>query len=181
MQGAHVQLVVNARAAHAVSDAEDLASVPGVWCVLVDPDVPRELLATAALDIFHTRVPVSELDPWEFDVVETGTGKVLGEPDMDEAPGRYADAGSVEGRLDEQALVVASVRVRGVTGEGEGADCGSILLAAPSIDRVQELAIKALWDERLARSGLTPVAEVESISADVMRDAPAPARQRPRS
>ena len=60
-------------------DLTDDTHVPGTYSVMVKGGVSEALMATAALDAFHTCCPVSSLEDFNFWPFDPETGKVLEE------------------------------------------------------------------------------------------------------
>lgn len=85
-------LHVAARLAAGAQPHEEDQHVPGIHVVAVS-GVPTELVANAALDVFHSSVPVTELDAFEFLVIDPASSQVLEEGEAEDY--RFSDAGTV--------------------------------------------------------------------------------------
>ncbi len=49
---------------------EEDEAVPGAYLVTVDPDLPEDRQADTALDVFHFKVGIEELDPFDIAVFD---------------------------------------------------------------------------------------------------------------
>jgi hypothetical protein len=70
-----VDVIVKAEAVYENLQSDD-TDIEGNYTIRLKDEVPRELWASAALDIFHSNIPVAELDCFEFSV-ETVDGEPL--------------------------------------------------------------------------------------------------------
>ena len=143
----------------ATPDRED-AHVQGIHAISIGAGVPPALAANAALDIFHSHVPVGELDCFEFLVVQPNNGLVLeqGEADGDM---QLTDEGDVLGSDPlPQGWHVARLRVL-AEGSGRRVELGSVVIAGTNHARMQQHAVDMLWNESLRQVGLSPAVEDE--------------------
>lgn len=139
----------------------DDRSIPGLYHVELDDDLPKEKWASAALDIYHSLVPVKNLDDFAFVVFEPDTGIVLPQ-DPDHEDYSYSDRGGdvdlMDGRL---RLREYEVTVQVVANDGSLASLSKVLIVSTSMAKAKELALKALWDARLDAAGCRPRVTVE--------------------
>ena len=159
-----IELVVNARPVGSKLDDEDL-HVPGTYLLEVDQDLPAAQRADAALDIFHSRVPVGVLEDFEFDVIDSVTKRVLDPCGGDGGTAKLASRGYIVTKTGEQPLLVAECEVQGVGDEGDPALCGLVIVAGADQGELRKNAIEAIFDERLRTAGLSPAARVHEMRA----------------
>lgn len=91
-----LQMQINARLISTLSDRED-AGTPGVYLVDFAPDVrthPAPKLASIALDIFHSNVPIGAMDDFEITVIYGGATVAGRDPDHEDYSG--SNDGSIE-------------------------------------------------------------------------------------
>lgn len=69
--------------------------VAGRYRVALKPGIPDAHLASAALDVFHSDVPVDTLDDFSFEVTDLG-GKALAQDDTAKQY-QYVDCGEIVG------------------------------------------------------------------------------------
>lgn len=135
--------------------------VPGLYHVELDKELPKDKWASAALDMFHSRVPVKHLDDFSFVVFDPETGIVLPQ-DPDHEDYSYSDRGGdvdlMDGRL---RLREYEVTVQVVANDGSLASLSKVLIVSTSMAKAKELALKALWDARLDAAGCRPRVTVE--------------------
>lgn len=161
-------------------DAED-EHVPGVYWALVDV-ADNSLHADAALDAFHSAVPVDNLDPFYFYVVDPLTHIVL-EPAGAEAYSLTEKAQILERVKGAPVWRVARYRVY-VSGEGLAGDLtlGEVSIAGVDGEAMRQKALARFWDARLHDAGLQftaqEVGEAIAPADEMMR--PNQAQDRPR-
>lgn len=134
-------------------EAED-QSVPGLYLILAPKGLPLARLASAALDAFHTRISVGNLDDFEFFAFDQMTWRVLEEAEGHEAYSLSQLGFSVE-RVSGDLYGRFVVQVQ--AGQGRGLiDIGTVAVAAPSLPHAYERARDLLWSDDLVRHGLCP-------------------------
>lgn len=141
----------------------DDRSVPGLYHVELDKDLPKEKWASAALDMFHSRVPVKHLDDFAFVVFNPETGIVLSQ-DPDHEDYSCSDCGGDVDLMGSYRLREYKVTVRVKANDGSIADLSTEQIVAASKEKAKELAIKAVWDDRLVAAGCRPLVTVEIAS-----------------
>lgn len=133
-------------------DGEDRA-VPGVYVIYVHKDVPLARRPDAALDVFHSSVPVSTLDDFAFDVIDPQTGLVL-DRSAEGEDYELAQQGEYGYQKEPQPFEVATVTVLGVRSNCEPAiEVATARLAGYDWPDIQQKAIALLWPERLRTEG----------------------------
>jgi hypothetical protein len=60
---------------------DDPDEAAGVWSVSLDKDLEPGLAAGSALDIFHNKVAISEIDDFEISTIDPATREDISEPD----------------------------------------------------------------------------------------------------
>lgn len=69
-------------------DPEDL-SVPGEYKIKIQAEVPHEMIADVALDVFHSNIPVDNLDDFEFVVKDAEGNEMETNPEHDSYSGAH--------------------------------------------------------------------------------------------
>lgn len=141
----------------------DDRSVPGLYYVELDKDLPKEKWASAVLDMFHSRVPVKHLDDFTFVVFNPETGIVLS-PDPEHEDYSCSNCGGGVDQMGSDRLRVYKVTVRVKANDGSIADLSTEQIVASSKAKAKELAIKAVWDDRLDAAGCSALVTVEIAS-----------------
>lgn len=174
-----IHLIVNAAPHLAFDelDPDDRNFVSGVHVVYVDAAMPAQCRADAALDVFHSCVAVSELEDFEFSVVDPETGRVLEQ--LPEHDGYSMQSDGEYGYCDSrQPLEIAAVRVLSVGVKQESQEVGTVVVAGSDWVQLQARALQILWEPR-ASGGAMPVCQRLDHEAAPARAAPTPAeRQR---
>lgn len=130
----------------------DDRSIPGLYHVELDKDLPKEKWASAALDMFHSRVPVKHLDDFAFVAFDPETGIVLPQ-DPDHEDYSCSDCGGDVDQMGSHRLRVYEVVVDVEANDGSMANLGTVEIVTTSKEKAKELALKALWDARLDAAG----------------------------
>ncbi|MEJ8837645.1 hypothetical protein [Ramlibacter sp. AN1133] len=173
--------LVNARPLVRVRELRlDDRSVRGVHLVGVNVTVAEKSRAEAALDVFHSTVPVKVLDDFEFSVVDPASGRVLPR-DHDHESYSLSEEGEYLEQAETRPLKVGRLLVRAVGGTGENFDVGSVTVAGTNRSDLEHKAVDLLWDDRLRSTGYSPRCEAvgaESDDDEVDEEQPAAARER---
>lgn len=137
--------------------------VPGVYSVMVQKHLLPARMAAAALDRFHSTVPVGELEDFSFFVFDPQSGLVLEE---DPAREGYADTDLAKDclRIGDEPPQMFSVQVSAVCQNGEAQVLGTVAVAAPDPVVAHRLGFEALWAADLADRGCYPDTKVNSLS-----------------
>lgn len=135
--------------------------VAAVYSVMVKKSLSLQDRASAALDVFHSNVPVGCLDDFEFYVFEPTTGVVLDEADDNEAYTKGHLGRDLE-RIAVELPEIYTVRVEAV-GAHETADLGMVTVAAASRLDADAKALDHLWDSRLDAASCSPRYETERL------------------
>jgi len=136
---------------------DDDAAVPGGYIVSFDATaVPAKHIADAALDVFHCRIAVRELDSFEFYVLDPRQGnKVMDSGDAE--PYSFTGTGDVDGP-HVAAWKVAAFRVVAKGGR-EDRDLGTVSVGGVDLKEMADAAVDLLWDARLRSTGFHPFVE----------------------
>lgn len=144
-------------------DSED-RHVSGVYSVTVDKGLMPAAMASAALDVFHSRCPVNVLEDFHFLAFDPLSGLVLTEAQDHEAYSKQ-DLGRDLQRISDQLPSCFAVTV---TARHKDGDCalGTVHLVAEDALAAQRKAFDLLWDARLDTTGNTPDYQIEQLSPD---------------
>ena len=80
--------------------ANDIDGVEGVWQVDLNQDVPAPLAAGSALDTFHRKVAISELDNYVIETIDPETFEPILEPDDYVQGGERGTVGPIAASLE---------------------------------------------------------------------------------
>ena len=79
----------------------DIDDVEGVWQADLHRDLPAPLAAGAALDTFHRKVAISELENYDIDTVDPDTFESVSEPDDYEQGGEQGSVEVIAGSIED--------------------------------------------------------------------------------
>ena len=133
--------------------------VPGVYSVMVDGGLDSGQMASAALDLFHTKCGIEMLDDFDFFVFDPRTGFVLvqSEDESYANTNHASDLQRIGDRIPTIFHVTVSARLNGVSVTNTSA----CLLVGGTKTNAGKRAIERLWDERLNTAGCTAHVDVE--------------------
>lgn len=139
--------------------------VPGVYVMMLPKGLPIATLASAALDVFHSNLPVDNLDDMEFFAFDPETGLVLEEGDDHESYS-LSNLGRDFERSSDDILGQYPVKVEALNPDKTVAKESTLVVAACAPWHAIELARALQWKEEFTLQGLQPRIEVFQFEVD---------------
>ncbi len=129
-------------------DPED-RQVKGVYSVMVQKGLSPNTMASAALDVFHSKNGIAVLDDFVFYVFDPRTGLVL-EEDVNSESDSNTNLGRDCEHISNTLPGIFSVTVQAVGDDKSASDLGTTVIAADKKGAAQRKAHDILWDPRLS-------------------------------
>lgn len=137
--------------------------VPGLYSLMVKKGLPLGIMACAALDRFHSDLPISVLDDFCFIVFDPMTNIMIDEADDQEDYENADHANDVVLLSRPRHLGLYLVTVKSVAKDGSAATRGTVKIVAANKKEAGEHAKKHLWDTSLDAANCTPRCDIEIL------------------
>jgi hypothetical protein len=138
--------------------------IPGIYIIHVAKGLKLPSTASAALDAFHSNVPVGSLEDFEFTVFDPSTGMVI-EEDPDHESYSKTHLAKCGDKLSDKLPELFEVIIQ-ASNEEEIISIGKTTVVANDEDDANRKALHIHWDDRLDTTGHSPIFNTRALTEE---------------